>query len=153
MKNRGNKRLMKIVAMPINMLVKAGDFYLKTMSDYEKAVGGNSTTSWGGGAMWGMPITIGKPLVKSVSGNTVKGSMSPGDNEGIKQSNPGTPGKVMMNRKELASGGRGKKGGKVAPLKAEMAVGLDGVMRSSGSIVLRMEKIEEDEPCEFGDEC
>ncbi|GAB2228275.1 hypothetical protein Droror1_Dr00010105 [Drosera rotundifolia] len=147
MKNRGSKKLMKIVAVPINMLVKAGDFYLKTMNDYEKTVGVNDTTSWGGGAVWGMPITNGKP-----SGNSVKGSLSTGESKGIKRSSTETPSKAMVNRKELGYGGRGQQGGKVVPMKGTMSVGLDGVMRSSGSIVFRMERIEEDKACEFEDD-
>ncbi|GAB2228273.1 hypothetical protein Drorol1_Dr00010103 [Drosera rotundifolia] len=151
MKNRGSKGLMKIIASPKNMLVKAGNLYLKTMNEYEKADGGHGMTLWSGGVMWGLPTTNSKPLAKSSRGNSVNSSMSKVKNKGIKQQSTDMPRKTMVNGQELGSG-RGKKGGKVAPMGGATAVVLDGVVRSSSIIVVRMEKIEEDEPCDFGDE-
>ncbi|GAB2256324.1 hypothetical protein Droror1_Dr00010102 [Drosera rotundifolia] len=145
MKNTGNKRrFMRIISMPISMIVKAGNLYLKAMSECEKSVGSYGTTaSWG--AMWGLPISASKPLPQSYVGNSTKEPSSGGKNKGIGGTRKATYGKVVVSRKELSCGGRGKKGGKVSLLKGVTTVGMDGLVRSNGSIVLCMEKIEEDE--------
>ncbi|GAB2269586.1 hypothetical protein Dimus_004508 [Dionaea muscipula] len=126
--------------MPVKILAKAGDLYLKSMNEYKKSGGGCTTASWGMGTSWGLPIT-GEPLGRSLTGNWMVGSLSRGNVKGLGGTRKVVSSKLVVDGNGINLSCSNGNGGYGCGLQQRGMV----AVRRRGSIVFRMDMIEDGE--------
>ncbi|GAB2269585.1 hypothetical protein Dimus_004507 [Dionaea muscipula] len=137
MKNKDQEsKFMRIIAMPIRILAKARDLYVNSMNHYA------DRACYGGAATMG-----GEPLPRSFSTN----SRWSNEEDDLRELVRAASTKALGDRIDLSGCLREQQRKASVPVKRTEA-GLPPVMAVARSASVGMGKIDEDEPCEFGED-
>ncbi|GAB4852377.1 hypothetical protein Ancab_016569 [Ancistrocladus abbreviatus] len=141
MENSGQEsRFMRIIAMPIKVLAKARDFYVKSMNNFAHKA------CYGGAAMG--PMT-GDPLLRSFSVSSTRLD----DSADLTQLLRAASTRVKGDRIDLSGVQRQEKQGKVlAPPQRAAGTAVVGLKKVPRTCSVSMAKIDEDKACEFGND-